>query len=61
MNKLFVLATLMCCGMLLTSCSKDDKNDGGSNTEGEVVLMYYALGGSDLDMSTEQALANIAF
>jgi hypothetical protein len=47
--------------MLLTSCSKDDKNDGGSNTEGEVVLMYYALGGSDLDMSTEQALANIAF
>lgn len=61
MNKLFMLATLMCCGMLLTSCSKDDKNDGGSNTEGEVVLMYYALGGSDLDMSTEQALANIAF
>lgn len=56
-----MLATLMCCGMLLTSCSKDDKNDGGSNTEGEVVLMYYALGGSDLDMSTEQALANIAF
>lgn len=61
MNKLFMLATLMCCGMLLTSCSKDDKNDGGSNTEGEVVLMYYALGGSDLDMSTEQALADIAF
>lgn len=69
-NFLWMFAAILTCGfaMMLTSCSKSDDNsssggggdNGGTNT-GEIVFMYYGIGGSDLDVGTEAALANAAY
>ena len=62
--KLWMLAAVLMCGfgLLLTSCSDNDNEPNGNgddNLAGQVVLMYYAIGGGNLDDDTEEALANM--
>jgi len=67
-RKLWMLVAILTCGlgMMLTSCSSSDEGEtsGGNDTPvsatGDVVLMYYAVGGGDLDDSTEQELGKFA-
>ena len=52
-------------GLMQGSCNSDDNETNGTNEEnvpdasGQVVFMYYAVGGGNLDYSTERALANM--
>ena len=69
MKKFFtwMLVTMMTCGfgLMQGSCSSDDNETNGKSEEnvpdasGQVVFMYYAVGGGNLDYSTERALANM--
>lgn len=53
-------------GMVLTSCSNSDNesNEGNGGNEGsnssDVVLMYYGIGGANLDDDTEEGLGRFA-
>ena len=65
MKKFFtwMLVTMMTCGfgLMQGSCSSDDNETNGKSEEnvpdasGQVVFMYYAVGGGNLDYSTERA------
>ena len=53
-NILWMLASILTCGLLLTACSNhDDAVDNGNNpgpaTEKEFTIIYYGNGGSNLD------------
>ena len=59
-------AILLICGsvVLLTACSKDDESgsgngsgNGNGDATGQVVMMYYGIGGENLDDDTEAGLA----
>jgi len=55
-------AALALNAILFTACSNTDNTADNSDTpatpanSGEVVLMYYGVGGANLDNSTENAL-----
>lgn len=60
-------AILIICGsiVLLTACSDNDdfgseNGGGGKDASGQVVLMYYGIGGENLDDETEAALGAFA-
>ena len=62
-------AILIICGsiVLLTACSENDdpvsgneSGDGSVDASGQVVMMYYGVGGENLDPDTEEALAAFA-
>lgn len=61
-----MLTTILTCGfvLMLGSCSTNDdnatSNDSATPTTGQVVLMYYAVGGKNLDQSQEESLADYA-
>lgn len=69
-KKLWMFAAiLLICGsvVLLTACSKDDESgsgNGSGNGNGDatdqVVMMYYGIGGENLDEDTEAGLASFA-
>ena len=68
MKKVLFFAALLISGLMFTACSSSDDNPGGTTPPGptptgkaDVVFMYYAIGGSDLDDDTEEALADIAY
>lgn len=55
-----MLSAILCCGLALLSCSDDNKNNGNNNGQGDsepnyadVAVMYYGIGGGDLDYATE--------
>lgn len=63
-----MLAAILFCGlgMLLTSCSSSNDNEisdgGGSDitpAANQVVVMYYAVGGGDIDHDIEDGLGNM--
>ena len=62
----WMLTAILTCGFVLTlsSCSNTDNGSAPEgqpvSAEGQVVLMYYGLGGGNLDESTEQALGRFA-
>lgn len=65
MKKLLFFAAFALTATLFTACSNSDNTAGSSDTpatpanSGEVVLMYYAVGGANLDYTTETQLGKI--
>ena len=62
-------AILIICGsiVLLTACSENDdpvsgneSGDGSVDATGQVVMMYYGIGGANLDAGTEAGLGTFA-
>ena len=67
--KRMMAAILIICGsiVLLTACSENDDSvsgnesgDGSVDATGKVVMMYYGIGGENLDEDTEVGLGNFA-
>ena len=70
MKKILFFAALLISGLMFTACSSSDDNPVTPPTptptptptgKADVVMMYYAVGGSDLDDDTEEALATVAY
>ena len=68
MKKILFFAALLISGLMFTACSSSDDNPVTPPTptptptptgKADVVMMYYAVGGSDLDDDTEEALATV--
>lgn len=51
-NLLWMLAAILTCGLMMTSCSSDDNPVGGDSASNgkKLTILYYANGGSDLDV-----------
>lgn len=50
---LWMLAAILTCGLMMTSCSSDDNPVGGGDSVSngkKLTILYYANGGSDLDV-----------
>ena len=59
--KRMISAILIICGsmVLLTACSENDdpaSGDESGDASGQVVMMYYGIGGANLDEDTEAGL-----
>lgn len=69
MKKILLFVALFISGLLFTACSSSDDNPSSGPTppsptptaESDIVLMYYCVGGGDLDDDTEGALADVAY
>ena len=63
MKKILFFTTMLLAGLTLTACSDDDPVADGGTTPGtqkcDIVLMYYGIGGANLDDDTEIALSNV--
>lgn len=67
-KNLFLAAMLLIGGFVLAACSKDNNDNGGTtpetptvNTNADVVILSYAVGGGDLDCDTESDFIRAAY
>ena len=70
-KNLFLAAMLLIGGFVLAACSSNDDNKdnggnngyngGGANTNADVVILSYAVGGGDLDCDTESDFIRAAY
>ena len=71
MKKILFFAAMLLAGLTFTACSDDNPVNSGGTTPGEgggttpatqkcdIVLMYYGIGGSNLDQTAEEMLLNV--